>query len=211
MPPKLTACCAHDHDCDAADCGPAYSLHKHIDLSHVRCLNEELAGSCQAVFRPWAQRLQPAVPPLRSNAGDPELLLHVPFDGAVKLRAICVIGGGAGSSPSQLKVYTNRDDLDFEAVGALPAVQEWDLQAENPGGVLEYPTQVHKFNGVYSLDLYFTGNFGAEATEIQFIGFKGDFSECKRQAVEAVYETRPVPSDHKVPGAPHASQFQPGM
>ncbi|GFH16278.1 PITH domain-containing protein [Haematococcus lacustris] len=112
MPPKLTACCAHDHDCDAADCGPAYSLHKHIDLSHVRCLNEELAGSCQAVF-----------------------------DGAVKLRAICVIGGGAGSSPSQLKVYTNRDNLDFEAVGALPAVQEWDLQAENPGGVLEYPTQ----------------------------------------------------------------------
>ncbi|GFH29007.1 PITH domain-containing protein, partial [Haematococcus lacustris] len=97
-------------------CGSTNSPHSLVPpcapQAQVRCLNEELAGSCQAVF-----------------------------DGAVKLRAICVIGGGAGSSPSQLKVYTNRDDLDFEAVGALPAVQEWDLQAENPGGVLEYPTQ----------------------------------------------------------------------
>ena len=29
------ACCAHDHDCEAADCGPAYSLHKHINFSGV--------------------------------------------------------------------------------------------------------------------------------------------------------------------------------
>ena len=30
------ACCAHDHDCEAADCGPAYSLHKHINFAGVR-------------------------------------------------------------------------------------------------------------------------------------------------------------------------------
>jgi hypothetical protein len=30
------ACCNHDHDCEAADCGPAYSLYKHIDQGHVR-------------------------------------------------------------------------------------------------------------------------------------------------------------------------------
>ena len=33
--PNFGACCAHDHDCEAADCGPAWSLHEHIDQSHV--------------------------------------------------------------------------------------------------------------------------------------------------------------------------------
>lgn len=37
--------------------------------------------------------------------------------------------------------------------------------------------RVSKFNGIYSLDLFFTGNFGADLTEIHFIGLKGDFSD----------------------------------
>lgn len=39
MPPASGACCSHDHDCDAADCGPAYSLFKHIDQHKARCLS----------------------------------------------------------------------------------------------------------------------------------------------------------------------------
>lgn len=35
-PPAQGGCCAHNHDCEAADCGPAYSLYKHIDLPRVR-------------------------------------------------------------------------------------------------------------------------------------------------------------------------------
>lgn len=34
MPP-LQGCCAHDHDCEEADCGPSWSLHEHIDLPRV--------------------------------------------------------------------------------------------------------------------------------------------------------------------------------
>lgn len=30
---------------------------------------------------------------LESHDDDPELLLHIPFDGAVKLKAVCVVGG----------------------------------------------------------------------------------------------------------------------
>lgn len=36
---------------------------------------------------------------------------------------------------------------------------------------------VSKFNGVHSLDLYFSGSFGADFSEIHFIGLKGEFSE----------------------------------
>ena len=164
----------------------------------VRCLNEETEGSCRHIFRPWDQRLSTSGPVIRSDPDDPELLLHVPFTGSVKLQALTVIGGPDGSSPAKLKVFINRDDLDFSTVADLAPVQEWDL-LENLNGTMEYPTQVAKFNGVHSIDLYFPSNFGADATEIRFIAFKGEFSERKRQAVEAVYEARPVPSDHQVP------------
>lgn len=200
MPPSK-ACCSHDHDCDAADCGPAYSLYTHIDQSQIRCLNELVPGSCRKVFRPWAERLQPVDPCLSSNDDDTELLLHVPFDGAVKLKAISIIGGSRGTAPAKLKVFVNRDDIDFAAAEHMPPTQEWDLQEEDPQGLLEYPTQVAKFNGVHSLDLLFTGNFGASCTEIHFIGLKGEFAERKRQAVEAVYEARAMAADHKVPGS----------
>mmetsp|Transcript_8931 Transcript_8931/g.19060 ORF Transcript_8931/g.19060 Transcript_8931/m.19060 type:complete len:208 (-) Transcript_8931:806-1429(-) len=206
MPPSQ-ACCAHDHDCEASDCGPAYSLYKHIDLPRVVCLNERDQGTAKNVFKPWAQRTQPTPAPLRSNEDDDELLLHVPFDGAVKLKAISVIGGTGGTAPAKLRVYTNRSDLDFSSVSSVPAVQEWDLQ-EDVGGMMEYPTQVAKFNGVHSIDLYFSGCFGADFSEIHFIGFKGEYSERKRQAVEAVYEARPMPEDHKVPGQNQGPQWQ---
>eukprot|EP00798_Chlamydomonas_sp_ICE-L_P003459 gene3459-13519_t len=112
------------------------------------------------------------------------------FDGAVKLKAISIVGGPDGSAPSVLKV----DDIDFATASTGAPAQEWALQ-EDLRGVMEYPTQVSKFNGVHCLDLYFSGTFGADFSEISF----GKFSEQKRQAVEAVYEARAVPSDHKVP------------
>lgn len=61
-------------------------------LPQVRCLNEAVEGSAAGVFRAWDQRLDDATPPLESNEDDPELLLHVPFDGSVKIKALCVIG-----------------------------------------------------------------------------------------------------------------------
>ncbi len=56
------------------------------------------------------------------------------------MQAISIIGGADGTAPSQLRAYTNRDDLDFSLVADLPPVQQWDLQ-ENLTGQIEYPTQ----------------------------------------------------------------------
>lgn len=50
------------------------------------------------------------------------------------------IGGTDGTSPSRLRVFTNRDDLDFGTAADTTPVQEWDL-LENPRGEIEYPTQ----------------------------------------------------------------------
>ena len=92
---------------------------------------------------------------------------------------------------------------------------------------VEYNTKVAKFINVSSLTLYFPNNFGEvrthrtsddlhipvelkvhpshwhgitmqELTKVYYIGFKGEFTSYKRQVVEAVYEARPIPKDHKV-------------
>lgn len=166
--------------------------------SQVRCLNEDVDGSVRSVFKPWNDRLNPSEITLKSDPDDCELLIHIPFDGMVKLRAICIIGGTNDSSPSKLRVFTNRDDLDFTAVENAAPVQEWDLN-ENFNGEIEYPTTVSKFNGVYSIDLHIPASFGASFTEVTFIGLKGEWESRRREAVQAVYESRAMPKDHKVP------------
>lgn len=55
-------------------------------------MNEASVGTAKGVFRPWDDRLNFEATPLVSNEDDPELLIHVPFTGSVKLRAICIIG-----------------------------------------------------------------------------------------------------------------------
>ncbi|DBA74816.1 hypothetical protein WJX79_007544 [Trebouxia sp. C0005] len=195
--PSFQGCCAHDHDCEEADCGPSWSLHEHIDLPRVACLNEATAGSAKHVFRAWPERLQDPETTLDSNEDDAELLITIPFNGAVKIKAISIIGGDDGSSPSRLKAYTNRHDLDFAAVMDMAPVQAWDLQEQQQAS-MEYPTQVAKFNGVHTLILHIPENFGADRTRVTFIGIKGDFTERKTGPVTAVYEARAMPKDHKV-------------
>jgi len=108
-----------------------------------------------------------------------------------------------------MKAYTNRE-LDFDSVAELAPIQSWDLQ-EDFRGVLEYPTVASKFKGVHLLTLHFPEIIGdADRSEIYFIGLKGEFIERKKEAVEAVYEARPMPEDHQVPGE-HGNIWRMGM
>ena len=80
------------------------------------------------------------------------------------------------------------------AVAEMPPVQEFQM-AHDPRGEVEYTTQVAKFQGVYHLTIHIPEGLGAEQTEIGFVGLKGEHVQRKREAVEAVYEIRPVPKD----------------
>jgi len=50
-------------------------------------------------------------------------------------------GAPDGFSPGELRVFTNRDDLDFATAADLPPTQSWELP-ENLDGRIELPTQV---------------------------------------------------------------------
>ncbi|KAK9211205.1 hypothetical protein WN943_000579 [Citrus x changshan-huyou] len=206
--------CLHDHSCEDHDCSSDWSLYKHIDLSKVQsegllhlngcpvsALNEAVPGSVKSVFKAWEQRLNSSgvnVPEhLESNDGDPELLVYIPFTTDVKIKSISIVGGADGTSPSKMRVFINREGIDFSDAQDMQAIQEWDL-VENLQGVLEYQTRYSKFQSVANITLHFPDNFGGDTTQIHYIGLKGEATQLKRDVVATiVYELRPNPSDHK--------------
>ena len=46
----------------------------------------------------------------------PELVVFIPFKGEMRLKAICVIGGGDGECPSNVKLYKNVDTVDIDII-----------------------------------------------------------------------------------------------
>ncbi|PKU71069.1 PITH domain-containing protein [Dendrobium catenatum] len=189
--------CTHDHDCEDHNCAADWSLYKHINLDQVTALNESVAGSIKSVFKAWDRRLDNSEGFLESNEGDPELLVFIPFTSDVKIKSISVVGGAEGTSPSKMRAFINRDGIDFSDAQNMQPVQEWEL-TENLQGILEYQTRYPRFQSVGSLTLHFPENFGANATQIYYIGLRGEATQLKRDAVtNVVYELYPNPSEHK--------------
>eukprot|EP00242_Pyramimonas_sp_CCMP2087_P003791 CAMPEP_0198214572 /NCGR_PEP_ID=MMETSP1445-20131203/42488_1 /TAXON_ID=36898 /ORGANISM="Pyramimonas sp., Strain CCMP2087" /LENGTH=186 /DNA_ID=CAMNT_0043889835 /DNA_START=76 /DNA_END=633 /DNA_ORIENTATION=+ len=186
----MEGCCSHDHDCEDENCGGT-SLHGYIDTTKVTVLNASNPDCLKNIFRPWDQRLARDVEPLHSDEDDPELLLFIPFTSDVKIRTIMIIGGPDGSSPSRMRVFTNREGLDFQSVADLPAVQEWDL-LENLNGEVEYQTRFTKFQGVANLTIHLPTSFGGDRSTIWFVGLRGEGTKNVRQPVtNVVYESVP--------------------
>ena len=75
----------HSHDASLDD-ESTTNLRSYIDLSSVHALNETEAGSCKLIFKNYTER-NTALPSMKSNEDDPELILHVPFTQAVKVRS----------------------------------------------------------------------------------------------------------------------------
>jgi hypothetical protein len=187
---------SHKHDaCSSEDIGETYSLYSHIHTDLLKCLNESDHGSIKKVFKPWDKRLDKTE--FVESAVDEELIIFIPFTGVVKLKSFCIIGGEEGSSPSNVKIFTNREDIDFDNVRELCPVKEFEL-AEDPRGELEYTTTGPKFTNLSNISMYIPSNFGAAKTKIYYIGLKGNFIPVKRGIVVTQYELRPNPAKNNV-------------
>jgi len=92
--------------------------------------------------------------------------------------------------------YTNREDVDFDAVESYMATQEWDLV--QTGEVVEYNTRISKMTNVRNVSLYFPMNFGNDTTRLTYIGLKGEWTEIRNDPV-VLYEATANPADHKNP------------
>lgn len=124
--------------------------------------------------------------------------MFVPFNGEIKVKSICVIGGEDGTAPSKMKLYKNVEAVDINIMEDKKPIQVIDMN-ENVSGELEYLVNITKFNNVSNIVLGFDENFGSPNTVIKYIGFKGEKLREKVKVIETVYEVRANLADHKNP------------
>ncbi|KAL8683617.1 MAG: hypothetical protein Q9186_000389 [Xanthomendoza sp. 1 TL-2023] len=189
----------HDHD-HSDDIEPALQtlIWKQIDFESIRTLNEsEPDQGAKIVEKTWPQRLDPE-PMLESDADEqkdfPPLSNKNSFTGILKLHSILIRSSTTSSAPKTLKLYLNRDDLDFSTAADLPPTQT--LELSQTAEIQDVPVKRTSFGNTYSLSLFVEDNYGDEVTRIYWIGFKGVFMELSREPVEVLYEKAANPRDH---------------
>jgi len=174
--------------------GELFSLYRYVNADNVVCLNEQVPGSVKGIFKPWDKRLDTSK--FVSSDADAELLITIPFTGVVKLKSATLIGGANSTAPGRLRLFANRDDLDFNNVGEMKPLQEIAL-VEDPRGEIEWPLNTSRLSNVSVLIVHVPCSLGAERTCIYYLGLKGDFAPLKREAVVANYELRPQAAGNK--------------
>lgn len=200
-------CTGHDHDHDHTD-DLGLSLRTYVDFAAATCLNEEEKDSGKGVIKTHEERLT-AYPNVQSPEDDPELLFFIPFTESVTIQSITIrdaTEGNQTASPRRIKLFTNRDDIDFEMARDLPAQQELELLPPDhfTEGTIDYPARpAGRFQNISSLTIFVQSNYdpnGESGTSISYIGMKGKGTRMKRRAVDTVYESQGMPEDHKVKG-----------
>lgn len=98
------------------------------------------------------------------------------------------------SAPKTLKLFSNRDDVDFSAASDAKPTQTLELSQTSE--IQDIPVKRTLFGNTYNINLFIEDNFGNDVTRIYWIGFKGEFSALNRDAVEVLYEKASNPKDH---------------
>jgi len=193
----------HDHDHDHSnDLIPAVQslLYSQIQFDSIETLNEVVPKSGATIVRKtWAERLDDE-PVLKSDA-DEQLLMFIPFAGQVKLHSLILYTAPTMAAPKTVKLFRNRDDIDFSTASELPPTQAIEVPQPVPGSdVFDLPLNRPLWNTTTSITLFFEDNWSLgqeEVTEVGYIGFKGQFMALNREPVTVLYEAAPNPSDHE--------------
>jgi hypothetical protein len=123
------------------------------------------------------------------------------FTGQVKLHSILIRTSNSSSAPKTLKVFINRDDLDFSSASDLSATQEFHLSQTSE--VQDIPVKRALFGKIQSLTLFFVDNFGQgeeDVTRATYLSFKGEWMQLGRAPMNIIYEAAANPSDHALKG-----------
>ena len=178
----------HSHDQGEVD---GVDLFPQIDMDKVRCLNDRRSsGKC--CLKPYAKRLDHTTY-LLSEEDDPEIILHIPFTEAVRLAGICICADDNTNAPRNVKIFVNRDDVDFGLAEDLKAdLYLKDMHKDVSADVIYFPRTFYlyvlftsnddktlllqytakngKFTTCHSITIYVEDNWGGDETRINYIG-----------------------------------------
>lgn len=127
------------------------------------------------------------------------------FIGQTKLHSLLIYTAPTSSAPKTVKLFKNRDDLDFSLATELSPIQTLEIPQPQAGvDVFEIPLNRAHWNTTTSVTLFFEDNWSdgeEDVTKVGYIGFKGQFMRLNREPMNFLYEAAANPSDHvSIPG-----------
>mmetsp|Transcript_14068 Transcript_14068/g.42463 ORF Transcript_14068/g.42463 Transcript_14068/m.42463 type:complete len:167 (-) Transcript_14068:97-597(-) len=147
----------------------AQDLLDSIEMRKVECLNQKGDGIGNVLKQGY--RDDPGL--VLESDTDEQLLIHIPFQNAVKLHSLTITSGAGDHAPRRFKLFTNRASLGFSEANSEVPVQQFDLTEENLSGtpvILKYV----KFQAVTHLTIFIEDNHGDdELTRLEAIRLFG--------------------------------------
>ncbi len=119
----------------------------------------------------------------------------------MKLHSILIRTSNSPSAPRALKVFINRNDLDFSAAADLSPTQEFHLSQTSE--IQDIHVKRALFWKVQSLTLFFLHNHSdgeEDVTRLSCLGVKGEWMQLGRAPTNILYEAAANPSDHTIKG-----------
>lgn len=171
-----------------------------LDTAQTTAFNITRSDHAMAAFKPHALRLDEE-PSIISDS-DAEVIIVARFISPCHIRKFMVIGGSTQEHhPKQMKVFVNREGIDFTNVQDFQATQVFDLNVNEPGTMELNVFNPNSFNNITTLTFYFPVNMSEEedvSTVIKYIGMQGEHTHYRREPVHADYELSCTHSE--VPG-----------
>lgn len=163
-----------------------WNLYQHIAAAEA--LNVQDSSTARTIFRPFVRRLE-SHGSLRSD-GDEEMLVKVTFSSPCSVRRLMVIGGGRPAHhPRRVRVYVERENIDFQSIEDIRPAFETSLPVNDTGEAFVNTHPVGAFTNIMNVAFFFDANHGSvDETVVQYIGMQGDHTHDKREAVTATYE-----------------------
>lgn len=137
------------------------SLLSQITSKGLSCLNESAAHPLSSIIGPAHG---PKGTSYLESDVDPELLISIPFNDAVKLKAISIFSGVSPSqAPKNIKLFINHNSMDFSDAERETPAQELELK---PGDVKGEKVELRfvRFQNVRSLHILVSSNQEDEET-----------------------------------------------
>ncbi|KAJ5772868.1 hypothetical protein N7457_007764 [Penicillium paradoxum] len=127
------------------------------------------------------------------------------FNGQVNVHSLLLYTVPTIAAPKTVKLFKNRDDLDFSTASELHPTQTIEVPQPQPGAdVFELPLNRAHWNATTSVTLFFEDNWSdgeEDVTKVGYVGFKGQFMKLTREPVNFLYEAAANPQDHvSIPG-----------
>lgn len=146
-----------------------------IDWKSLECLN---ASSEHGVNNALKQGYRDKEGLYLESDADEQILLHIPFQTAVKLQSIVIQSStDKDKAPKQIRLFINQPNLSFGDAADQVATQEFELTEEQLEGSV-IPLKLVKFQKVNVLTIFVGSNQGGEETTIiQRISLTGTSGE----------------------------------